>query len=55
MSGAGEERAQGRVREREGRRAAVAEKIEEMAREGGWRLERELREVGGIGRIKERW
>ena len=52
---AGEERVQGRARGREGRRAAVAEKIEEMARAGGWRLERELREVGGVGRIKERW
>ena len=27
----------------------------EKAREGGWELDGELREVGGIGRIKERW
>ena len=34
---------------------AVAGRIQEIAREGGWELDRELREVGGIGRIKERW
>ena len=27
----------------------------EMARAGGWALDEELREVGGIGRIRERW
>ena len=26
-----------------------------MARAGGWALDEELREVGGIGRIRERW
>ncbi len=26
-----------------------------MARAGGWELDAELREVGGIGRIRERW
>ena len=37
------------------RRGAAAERILEIAREGGWELDGELREVGGIGRIKERW
>ena len=34
---------------------AVAGRIQEIAREGGCELDRELREVGGIGRLKERW
>ena len=51
----GEERVHRRARERVDRRVAVAGRIQEIAREGGCELDRELREVGGIGRIKERW
>ena len=52
--GAGD-RAERRAEEREGGRARAAAKIVEMARAGGWALDEELREVGGIGRIRERW
>ena len=53
--GGDEARAERRAEEREGGRAKAAEKIEGMARAGGWTLDEELREVGGIGRIRERW
>ena len=54
QGGAGD-RAERRAEEREGGRARAARKIVEMARAGGWALDEELREVGGIGKIRERW
>ena len=51
----GEERTESRATDRETGRAAAAARIVALARRDGRELVEELREVGGIGRIKERW
>ena len=50
-----EERTRGRAAERERGRARAAARIAELASEGGLGLEAEMREVGGVGRLKEKW
>jgi hypothetical protein len=51
----GEDRVAQRAARRVGERAEAARRIAALARAGGWELEGELREVGGVGRIKEKW
>ena len=51
----GEGRVEGRAAAREEGRRAAAARIVEVARKEGRELSEELREVRGVGRIKERW
>ena len=49
------DRVAGRASERARGRARAVERMEEMARAAGLRLEGEMREVGGVGRLREGW
>ena len=51
----GEERVESRAAAREAGRAAAAARVEGLARAGGWELEEDMREVGGVSRLKEKW
>jgi len=44
-----------RVAARTAGRERARERMEELAREGGWRLDEEMREVRGVGRLREKW